>query len=88
MIKKLLNEKEKKIFDYTVRPFMIYCAVVAIIVIIGSNFSNMSSDTIDGYVCSMEIAMLINYLNMSYIEIKTWKRNKIGNSSTKWRKII
>ena len=74
MIKKLLNEKEKKIFDYTVRPFMIYCVVVAIIVIIGSNFSNMSSDTVDGYLCSMVIAILINYLNMSYIEIKNMKK--------------
>lgn len=70
MIKKILNEKEKEIFDYTARPFTIYCVVVAIIVIIGSNFGNMSSDTVDGYVCSMGIAMLINYLNMSYIELK------------------
>lgn len=74
MIKKILNKKEKEIFDYTARPFMIYCVVVAIIVIIGSNFSNMSSDTVDGYVCSMAIAMLINYLNMSYIEIKNIKK--------------
>ena len=67
MIKKILNEKEKEIFDYTARPFMIYCVVVAIIVVIGSNFGNMSSDTVDGYVYSMAIAMLINYLSQKNI---------------------
>ena len=51
-----------------------FLVVVAIIVIIGSNFSNMSSDTVDGYLCSMVIAILINYLNMSYIEIKNMKK--------------
>lgn len=70
MLKKLLNEEEKKIFDYTARPFTVYCLVVAIIVIIGSNFGSMTSDTVDGYICSLTIAMLVNYLNMSYIELK------------------
>ena len=70
MIKKILNKKEKEIFDYTARPLVIYCVVVAIIIIIGSNIGSMSSDTVDGYINSMVIAMLINYLNMSYIELK------------------
>lgn len=70
MFKKLLNEEEKKIFDYTVRPFMAYCIVVAIIIIIGSKFGNMSSNTVNGYVNSLVVAMLVNYLNMSYIDLK------------------
>ena len=74
MIKKILNKKEKEIFDYTARPFVIYCVVVAIIIIIGSNIGSMSSDTVDGYINSMTIAMLINYFNMSYIEIKNVKK--------------
>lgn len=68
MIKNLLNEKEKEIFDYTARPFIINCVVVAIIV--GSNFGNMSSDTVNGFVCSMTIMMLINCFNASCIVIK------------------
>ena len=74
MIKKILNKKEKEIFDYTIRPFTIYCVVVAIIIIIGSNIGSMSSDTVDGYINSMAITMLINYLNMSYIELKNIKK--------------
>ena len=74
MIKKILNKKEKEIFDYTARPFVIYCVVVAIIIIIGSNIGSMSSDTVDGYINSMVISMLINYLNMSYIELKNIKK--------------
>lgn len=74
MIKKILNKKEKEIFDYTIRPFAIYCVVVAIIITIGSNIGSMSSDTVDGYVYSMAISMLINYLNMSYIELKNIKK--------------
>lgn len=74
MVKKILNNEEKKAFDYIIRPFMIYCVVVALIVIIGSNFGNMPSDTVDGYVCSMVIGMLINYLNISYIEIKNMEK--------------
>ena len=81
MIKKILNEKEKEIFDYTARPFVIYCVVVAIIVIIGSNIGTLSTDIVEGYINSMVIAMLINYLNMSYIELKNvkkkWNRNPI-----------
>ena len=80
MIKKILNKKEKEIFDYTVRPFTIYCVVVAIIIIIGSNIGSVSSDTVDGYINSMVIVMLINHINMSYIELKKnikkkWNRN-------------
>lgn len=74
MIKKILNEKEKEIFDYTARPFVIYCVVVAIIVIIGSNIGTLSTDIVEGYINSMVIAMLINYLNMSYIELKNVKK--------------
>ena len=43
MIKKILNKKEKEIFDYTIRPFTIYCVVVAIIIIIGSNIGAILS---------------------------------------------
>lgn len=67
---KILNYKEKEIFNYTIRPFMIYCIIIAFIVIIGSNFCNMSSDTINGYINSMVIIMLTIYFNLSYIEIK------------------
>lgn len=74
MIKKILNKKEKEIFDYTVRPFIIYCVFVAIIIIIGSNIGSISSDTVDGYINSMVIAMLINYFNMNYIELKNIKK--------------
>ena len=62
MIKKILNKKEKEIFDYTIRPFAIYCVVVAMIITIGSNIGSMSSDTVDGYVYSMVITMLMNSL--------------------------
>ena len=74
MIKKILNKKEKEIFDYTIRPFIIYYVIVTIIIAIGSNIGSMSSDTVDGYINSMVIAMLINYLNMSYIELKNMKK--------------
>ena len=74
MIKKILNEKEKEIFDYTARPFVIYCVVVAIIVIIGSNIGTLSTDIVEGYINSMVIVMLVNYLNMSYIELKNVKK--------------
>ena len=74
MIKKILNKKEKEIFDYTVRSFAIYCVFIVIIVIIGSNIGSMSPDTVEGYINSMAIVMLINYLNMSYIELKNIKK--------------
>lgn len=72
MIKKILNlnEKEKEIFDYSVRPTTIYIVVVGVIVIIGSKFANMSSDTINSYIYSIIILAIINYVNMSYIELK------------------
>lgn len=74
MIKKILNKKEKEIFDYTIRPFIIYYVVVTIIIAIGSNIGSMSSDTVDGYINSMVITMLINYINISYIELKSRKK--------------
>ena len=40
MIKKILNKKEKEIFDYTIRPFIIYYVVVTIIIVIGSNIGS------------------------------------------------
>ena len=45
MIKKILNKKEKEIFDYTIRPFIIYYVVVTIIIVIGSNIANPSLDS-------------------------------------------
>ena len=74
MIKKILNKKEKEIFDYTIRPFIIYCVVVAIIITIGSNIGSMSSDTVYGYISSMIITIFINYLNMIYINLKSIKK--------------
>ena len=74
MIKKILNKKEKEIFDYTIRPFIIYYVIVTIIIAIGSNIGSMSSDTVDGYINSMVITMLINYFNIRYIELKNRKK--------------
>ena len=70
MIKEILNKKEKEIFNYTVRPCIICCVFVAIIIIIGSNTGSISSDTVDGYLNSMAIVMLINYSNMIHIDLK------------------
>ena len=71
MIKKLLNlnEKEKIVFDASARPFIIYCIIIGIIVIVGSS-GTLSPDAINGYFDSMILYMLVNYINLTYMNIK------------------
>lgn len=69
MIKKILNEKEKKIFDYAVRPFIIFTILTWVIVIIGDRFLRMSPDTTNGYICSMLLLCVVTYLNSAFIEL-------------------
>lgn len=64
-----------KIFKLAIRPFIIFCVVVGVIIIVGSCFKTLSSDEINGYVNAMIVSMLINYCNLSCIQYKE-DRNK------------
>ena len=75
MFKKILNKKEIEVFNYTARPFIIYCILVAIILIIGSNYGSMTTDEINGYIESLTLYFIINYLNLTYIELSKTKNN-------------
>ena len=70
MLKKILNKKEIEIFNYTARPFIICCLLVCIILIIGSNSGTVTPDEINGYIESLLLYFLANYLNLSYIELR------------------
>lgn len=76
MFKKILTAEENKYFKVTVIPFIIYCVLIAIIIIIGNYANTLSSDTINGYVHGMILCGLINYVNLSIIELKETKHNK------------
>lgn len=72
-----MNDEEKQFFDCAVRPFIIYSILVAIIVVIGSKFGDMSTDTVNGYIYSMILAMLVNYINMHIMDLQdSMKNNK------------
>ena len=60
MFKKILNKKEIEVFNYTARPFIIYCILVAIILIIGSNYGSMTTDEINGYIESLTLYFINN----------------------------
>ena len=81
MIKKVLNEKDKEIFNLAMRPFIAYCLLAVIIAFVGPNFGNMSEATADGYMNSTLILAIVNYINMLCLEIKEMKKNKIGIQS-------
>ena len=72
MVKKLLglNEKESKKYDLVVRPFIIYCGLLVIMVIMNTVFKKMTPDLINGYIGGLLLFFVINYFNLSYIEIK------------------
>lgn len=78
MFKKILNKKEIEVFNYTARPFIIYCILVAIILIIGSNYGSMTTDEINGYIESLTLYFIINYLNLTYIELSKTKNKYIN----------
>ena len=75
MIKKLLDldKEETIIFNATARPFVIYVILVGIVVIVGSLNGSMSSETADGYICSIILCMLVNYMNLRYMEFEKIK---------------
>ena len=77
MIKKKLklDREQTIIFNSAVRPFAIYCLLVAIVVIVGSLNGSMSSEMADGYICSMILCMLCNYMNLRYMEFEKMKNN-------------
>ena len=77
MIKKILklDKEQVTIFNASVRPFVIYCIFVAIVVIVGSLNKSMSSEMADGYICSMILCMLCNYMNLRYMEFEKMKDN-------------
>ena len=76
MFKKILNKKEQKLFDYTIRPFIIYCILTGLIIIIGSKYGNITTDKADGYICSMLLVFIVNYLNLSFIDLQNINKNK------------
>lgn len=58
-----LSKDEKLIVDISVRPFIIFCLSIIIIVIIGTIFNTLSDDTINGYACCLILNMIITYGN-------------------------
>lgn len=71
MNKNILNKKEIEVFNYTARPFIIHCLLVGIILTVGSNYGTVvTSDEINGYVESLLLYFIINYLNLTYIDLR------------------
>ena len=70
MLKNILNKKGIEVFNYTVRPFIIYCLLVCIILTIGSNYGTVTPDEMNGYIESLLLYFLVNYLNLSYIKLR------------------
>lgn len=77
MLKKLLNlnEKESKKYDLVVRPFIVYCVALVIMVIMNTVFKKMTPDLINGYIGALLLFFVINYLNLTFIEIKELEKN-------------
>lgn len=70
IFKDILKGKDSKlVFNSTVRPFIIFCLAVVIIVIVNSIFGKLSEDTINGYICCMILNMMITYGNLCFIKI-------------------
>lgn len=70
MFKDILKGKDSKlVFNSAVRPFIIYCLAVVIIVIVNSIFGELSEDTINGYISCMILNMIITYGNLCFIKI-------------------
>lgn len=65
-----LKKDEQLIFSVSVRPFIIFCIAVVLIVIINKFFGKLSEDTINGYICCMILNMIITYCNLCYIEYR------------------
>lgn len=76
MIKKHLNENQKKLFDLTIRPTIMYYMIIGIILILGIILNTLSMDEINTYIKSMGLCMIINYLNLTFIEIKEIEKEK------------
>lgn len=70
MVKKIFNKEEMKIIKLVIRPYIIFCICIAFIVIIGTKFCNMTSDEATGYIGSMLLYMVINYVNMQFMELE------------------
>lgn len=64
MIKKILNKEEKKIYDLTIRPLIIYSIILIIIVGVGTLLKTLTEDIINGYICSYFLYTVIQYMNL------------------------
>lgn len=73
-----LSKDDKLLFDTAVRPFIIFCILIIMIVVIDSIFNNaMSDDLVNGYICCLILNMVITYGNLCFIEYKeSVKKNK------------
>lgn len=84
MFKNIFKTKEEKlIFKVSIRPFIIFCLAITIIVTINSVFNKLSEDTINGYICCMILNMLIIYLNLSFMELENEFKNKNTDEENK-----
>lgn len=73
MIRKLLSDED---YEYIriLRPYLLFLITIAIIVIIGYKFGDMSADTVDGFVYSIIVETAIFWINVTWADLYNIKR--------------
>lgn len=74
MLKKILNKNERKIYDYTIRPLIIYSLGIGIIITIGASLGTLSDDYINGCICAWILYSVVNIFNIGVIELQKGDR--------------
>ena len=77
MFKDILKAKDSKlIFESVLRPFIIFCLAIVVIVVINSIFDKLSEDTINGYISCLLVNMMVTYGNLCFIKIDDDKKDE------------
>ena len=73
MIRKLLSDED---YEYIriLRPYLLFLITIAVIVIIGYKFGDMSADTVDGFVYSMIVETAIFWINVTWTDLYNIKK--------------
>lgn len=73
MIRKLLSDED---YEYIriLRPYLLFLITIAIIVIIGYKFGDMSVDTVDGFVYSIIVETAIFWINVTWTDLYSIKK--------------
>lgn len=73
MIRKLLSDED---YEYIriLRPYLLFLIAIAVIVIIGYKFGDMSADTVDGFVYSVIVETAIFWINVTWTDLYNIKK--------------